>query len=190
MQRFCVFCGSNDGSQPIYVEAARQLGTALAERGVGLVYGGGQVGLMGAVAHAALDAGGEVIGVMTEDLMRKEIGFRELPQLHVVETMHERKMKMAELADAFIVMPGGFGTMEEFFEMAAHGLLGYHDKALSFLNTGGYYDTLFAFFKHIADEQFIAASFIDLLIVDDSPTRLVERLINYQPPHFDRWEGQ
>ena len=145
MKSLCVFCGSSAGRDEAYVETARQLGRLLAERGITLVYGGGAIGLMGACAEACLAAGGKVVGIIPEHLMRMEVGSLDLTELHVVKTMHERKAMMAELSDGFIVLPGGVGTMEEFFEVWTWGQLGIHRKPFGVLNVKGYYDALFSF---------------------------------------------
>ncbi len=165
----CVFCGANAGTDPAYTEAAKALGRALAERHLTLVYGGGAVGLMGLVADAALAAGGEVIGIIPQSLMDKEIGHKSLTRLEVVDGMHARKARMAELSDAFIALPGGLGTLEELFEVWTWGQLGYHGKPLGLLEVNGFYSKLTAFLDHIVGEGFVRAPHRDMLQVSESP---------------------
>ena len=185
LQRLCVYCGSHAGSRPAYLEAARATGTALARRGVELVYGGGRIGLMGAVADAALAAGGNVIGVIPKALVTREIAHLDLKDLRVVATMHERKALMAELADAFVALPGGFGTLEEFCEVLTWAQLGLHRKPCGLLNTDGFYDSLLAFLDHAAAEQFIRAQHRRMLVVENDPERLLDLLANARPPEPD-----
>lgn len=173
---FCVYCGSRHGERAAYADAARRIGAAIAARGSRLVYGGGNVGLMGTVADAALDAGGFVCGVIPQSLMDREVGHRGLNELHVVDTMHQRKQLMAERADAFIALPGGIGTFEELFEVWTWRQLGYHDQPIGLLNTEGYYDGLLAFLDRSVSEGFLGASVRALLVTDDDPERLVGRL--------------
>ncbi|HSV30334.1 MAG TPA: TIGR00730 family Rossman fold protein [Candidatus Omnitrophota bacterium] len=182
MNRICVFCGSSTGTRPEYVAAAEALGRMLAERGIGLVYGGGNIGLMGAVANAALTNGAEVIGVIPEALMKFEVGHLDLTALHVVGSMHERKALMAELSDAFIALPGGIGTMEELFEVWTWGQLGLHPKPLGFLDVAGYYDHLHAFLDHMTAEGFLQPRHRAMVAVDDDPARLLARFAAYSPP--------
>ena len=153
----CVYCGSRPGALPAYAEAARAVGEQIGLRGWQLVYGGGRAGLMGIVADAALAAGASVVGVIPQTLMDREVGHRGLTELHVVETMHERKMMMAERSDAFLALPGGIGTFEELFEVWSWRQLGYHDKPLALLNTAGYYDALLAFLAQAVDQGFMTA---------------------------------
>ncbi len=153
----CVYCGSRPGALPVYAEAARAVGEQIGRRGWQLVYGGGRAGLMGIVADAALAAGASVVGVIPQTLMDREVGHRGLTELHVVETMHERKMMMAERSDAFLALPGGIGTFEELFEVWSWRQLGYHDKPLALLNTAGYYDALLAFLAQAVDQGFMTA---------------------------------
>src|SRR5512140_2299313 len=155
MKRICVFCGSSVGRNPRYVEAARRVGVALARRGIGLVYGGASVGLMGAVADAALEAGGEVVGVIPKALQLRELAHARLTTLHVVASMHERKAKMAELADGFVALPGGMGTLEEFAEILTWAQLGLHAKPSGLLDVGGYYAPLIQFFDRAVVEGFV-----------------------------------
>ena len=153
MQRICVFCGSQVGRRPLYAAAATALGTLLAQRGIGLVYGGGKIGLMGVVADAALAAGGEVIGVIPERLMNRELGHGGVTDLRVVDSMHERKAMMSELSDGFIALPGGYGTFEEFFEVVTWMQLGIQSKPCGLLNVGGYYDMLLALLDHASQRN-------------------------------------
>lgn len=187
IQRVCVFCGSNAGARPEYLEAATALGKQLAERGMGLVYGGAGVGLMGAVADAALAAGGEVIGVMPRSLVEREVAHRKLRDLRVVGSMHERKALMAELADAFIALPGGLGTLEEFFEVWTWAQLGEHSKPLGMLNVAGYYDPLLVFFDHLVNERFIRPEHRAMVLVEEDCGTLIARFASYSPPVVSKW---
>lgn len=180
--RVCVFTGSQVGSRAVYAEQARTLGRVLARRGIGLVYGGGSVGLMGVLADAALEAGGEVIGVIPEALMIREVTHPGLTELHVVSTMHERKALMAELSDAFIAMPGGFGTLDELFETITWAQLGLHRKPIGLLNVDGYFDPLLAFIDHAIAEEFVLPEYGALLTVGNEPGVLLEMLLAYEPP--------
>jgi uncharacterized protein (TIGR00730 family) len=172
----CVYCGSRDGSEPVYAQAAQEVGTLVGRLGWQLVYGGGRAGLMGIVADAALAAGAKVVGVIPAALMEREVGHRGLHELHVVETMHERKQMMAERSDAFLALPGGIGTLEELFEVWTWRQLGYHDKPIGLLNAGGYYDTLLDFIARTQQQGFVSALQCDLLQVGDEPQRLLEQL--------------
>lgn len=183
----CVFCGSSMGNQPIYQAAAERLGQLLAQQGLGLVYGGGGVGLMGVVARAALAGGGNVVGVLPTALMSKELPVAEsLAQAHgeliLVETMHERKATMARLSDAYIVLPGGYGTLDELFEALTWNQLGIQRKAIGLLNTAGYFDSLVAWVDQAVDVGFIRPVHRDLFIVEAEPETLVTRLLNHTPP--------
>ena len=175
----CVYCGSRPGKLPAYTEAAQAIGTEIGRRGWQLVYGGGRAGLMGVVADAALAAGATAVGVIPESLMGKELGHHGLTELHVVETMHERKMMMAERSDAFIALPGGIGTFEELFEVWTWRQLGYHDKPLGLLNVAGYYDALLGFLAHSREQGFMTNSQTDLLHVSDDPLALLQRLAEH-----------
>jgi len=172
----CVYCGSRLGNQPAYEAAARRVGTLIGERGWQLVYGGGNAGLMGVVANAALAAGAPVIGVIPHSLMDRELGHAGLSELHVVDTMHERKQMMAERADAFLALPGGIGTFEELFEVWTWRQLGYHDKPVGLLNTGGYYDRLLSFLDLSVTDGFVAPPQRELLQVTSDPADLLDRL--------------
>lgn len=187
----CVFCGASAGANPLYREAAQALGRAIAERKLTLVYGGGAVGLMGIVADAALAAGGEVIGIIPQSLKDKEIGHRGLTRLEVVDGMHARKARMAELSDAFIALPGGLGTLEELFEVWTWGQLGYHHKPLGLLEVNGFYEKLSGFLDHIVGEGFVRAPHRDMLQMSESPAGLLEALDAWQPTVPDKWaEGK
>ena len=175
-RRVCVFTGSSPGVRREYRDAARTLGHLLAERGMGLVYGGAHVGLMGAVADAVLEAGGPVIGVIPESLVAREIAHTGLTELRVVGSMHERKAMMAELSDAFVALPGGWGTLEEFCEVLTWALLGLHAKPCALLNVGGYFDHLLAFVEHATAEGFVRQAHREMVLVADAPAVLLERL--------------
>jgi uncharacterized protein (TIGR00730 family) len=186
LERVCVFCGSSDGVRASYREVAARLGRALAGRRLGIVYGGGNVGLMGALADAALAEGGEVIGVIPEHLVAKELAHHGV-DLRVVHSMHERKALMGDLADAFIALPGGFGTLEEFLEVLTWSQLGLHAKPCALLDVAHYYDGLLTFLQHAVREHFVLEDSRSLVLVDDDPERLLERLAAWQPPALRRW---
>jgi uncharacterized protein (TIGR00730 family) len=185
--RICVFCGSSPGRRPEYAEAAAAMGALLAARGLTLVYGGGRVGLMGAVADAVLAAGGRVVGVIPEAIATKEVAHRGVTELHVVPSMHARKALMAELADAFIALPGGFGTFEELFEIVTWAQLGIHAKPLGLLNVAGYFDGLKAMVDHAAGEGFIDADQRDLIAQAAEPEALLALLAHHRPRPLRRW---
>ncbi len=187
MKRVCVFCGSARGSRSQYLEAAQEVGGLLAARGLTLVYGGGNVGLMGAVADAALAAGGEVIGVIPESLVAWEVAHAGLTDLQVVPSMHVRKARMADLADAFIALPGGFGTFDEFCEVLTWSQLGFHQKPCGVLNVAGYYTPLLALFDHAVEEQFLRPQHRALVLEDTDPTRLLDRLATFKAPPLHKW---
>jgi uncharacterized protein (TIGR00730 family) len=174
--RICVYCGSRHGVQPVYTEAARALGTLIGRGGHGLVYGGGNVGLMGEVADAVLAAGGPVTGVIPEALVQREVGHRGLSEQFVVPDMHVRKRMMAERADAFVALPGGIGTFEELYEVWTWRQLGYHDKPIGLLNVGGFYDGLLSFMDHTVAQGFLDPAQRAVPLVDDDPARLLLRL--------------
>ena len=190
MRSICVYCGAAPGRRAEYVEAARALGTTLARRNLRLVYGGASVGLMGAVADAALAAGGEVVGVIPEALMKKELAHPGLSELVVTRSMHERKTAMAELADGFVALPGGIGTFEELFEIWTWAQLGFHRKPCGVLNVAGYYDQLLGFLDHARDEGLLAPSVREVLQVADGADALLDRFASWQPPNVDRWLGR
>jgi uncharacterized protein (TIGR00730 family) len=185
--RLCVFCGSSSGQDPVYLETARALGETMAAQGIELVYGGASVGLMGAVADAALAKGGHVIGVMPQALVDKEIAHAGLSDLRVVGSMHERKALMAELADGFIALPGGLGTFEELFEVWTWAQLGYHRKPCALLNAGGFYDKLTDFLDDVVARGFVKPIHRAMLIVENEPAGLIEAVRAYEPPKVDKW---
>jgi uncharacterized protein (TIGR00730 family) len=185
--KICVYAGSSVGRSPVYREAAQALGALLAEQGIGLVYGGGNIGLMGVAADAALTTGGEVIGVITEQLHGHGLGHAKLTELHVVPTMHDRKAKMAELSDAFIALPGGIGTFEEMFEVWTWAQLGVHAKPVGLLNAAGFYDKLAQFLDHVVDEKFLKAVHRETLVVDSDPRTLLKRLRETPVPYVPKW---
>jgi len=190
MKRVCVFCGSRNGTRDQYVAAARRMGEALARRGIGLVYGGGGIGLMGILADAAVSAGGDVIGVIPEALMAREVAHRGLTDLRVVASMHERKALMAELADAFVALPGGFGTLEEFCESLTWAQLGIHRKPCGLLNVEGFFDPLLLLFDHAVRERFVSPDHRSLVVVEEDPERLLDALSRWEPPALERWMGR
>ncbi|HVT94797.1 MAG TPA: TIGR00730 family Rossman fold protein [Bryobacteraceae bacterium] len=187
MRRICVFCGSNVGERPEYREAAVALGRLLARKNYGLVYGGGRVGLMGALAGAALDAGGEVAGVMPRSLVEKEIAHTGLSELHVTGSMHERKAMMEELSDAFILLPGGFGSWDEFCEILTWAQLGIHSKPCGVLNVAGYYDSFFAQMDHAVAEGFVRPSHQRMIVVEQDVELLLARLESAPPVVETKW---
>ena len=177
MKRICVFAGSSKGVRTEYQEAARTLGHTLGVRGIGVVYGAGGIGLMGVLADAVLEKGGEITGVIPDRLMDMEVAHEGITELRVVRTMHERKALMAELSDGFVALPGGLGTLEETMEMLTWLQLGYHDKPVGLLNIRGYYDPLLAFFRHMNEEGFISEKILDSFTVDDAPEELMRRML-------------
>lgn len=187
MRRICVFCGSSAGSQREYRECAEQLGAELTRRTIGLVYGGGNVGLMGAIADSVLEAGGEVIGVIPEHLMTREIGHKNLTKLHIVHSMHERKALMADLSDAFIALPGGFGTLEEFFEVLTWSQLGLHAKPCGIVNVRGYYTPLLRMLDHAVEERFLKPQNRALVIARETPSELLQAFEDWRPVHVEKW---
>ena len=187
MQSLCVFCGSRSGEDPAHEEAARALGNAIAGAGMGLVYGGGHVGLMGVVADAALAAGGEVTGVMPRALVDREIAHTGLTELHVVGSMHERKAMMSDLSEGFVALPGGTGTLEEFFEVLTWAQLGVHAKPCGLLNVAGYYDPLLEVFDHMVDRGLLAPHHRAMVLVETEPEALLERFEGYRPPKTAKW---
>jgi len=187
MKKICVYCGSSPGRNPAYQAAARELGKALVARGLGLVYGGASVGVMGSVADAVLEAGGEAIGVIPEALAVKEVAHPSLTEQHVVGSMHERKALMADLSDGFVALPGGWGTFEEIFEMLTWAQLGFHAKPCGLLNVAGYYDHLHAFLDKAITEQFVKSEYGPMVIVESEPTALLDRYAAYQAPQVRKW---
>ena len=186
MKRICVFCGSSPGARPEYVHAARRLGETLARQGLALVYGGAKVGTMGQVAHAALAAGGEVIGVIPRALVEMEVAYTDLPDLRVVDSMHERKALMVDLSDAFIALPGGLGTIDEFFEVLTWAQLGMHHKPCGLLNVCGYYDPLVDWFDHAVEQQFVQAAHRRMVLVADSAEALLDAFVAYRSPQVNK----
>ncbi|KAA9158876.1 TIGR00730 family Rossman fold protein [Amycolatopsis acidicola] len=187
MRRICVFCGSSAGNDPVYAEQAAVLGKLLAGRGLGLVYGGASIGVMGAVAEAALAAGGEVIGVIPKHLMRAEIAHAGLTELVVTEDMHERKAKMAELSDGFLALPGGAGTLEELAEVWTWAQLGLHAKPIGLVDVAGYYQPLRRFADHMVSEGFLRPQHRDLVLTDSDPAALLDAFADWEPPNVQKW---
>lgn len=187
MKRVCVFCGSSSGRNGRYSEVAREVGRALARRGVGLVYGGSAIGLMGEVADAALQAGGEVIGVIPRALQLREIAHQGLTELEVVGSMHERKARMAELSEGFIALPGGMGTLEELAEVLTWAQLGLHARPCGLLDVDGYYQPLIAFLDHAVAEGFVRPDHRRILHVATAPDALLDQFLAYRPPDVQRW---
>jgi uncharacterized protein (TIGR00730 family) len=187
MNRITVFCGSNSGFRTEYAEAAQSLARLLVEKNIGLVYGGGNVGLMGVIADEVMRRGGEVVGIIPDSLDRREVGHRGITELRVVGSMHERKAQMAELADGFIAMPGGIGTFEEFFEIVTWAQLGFHEKPCGLLNVAGYYDGLLNLCDHAVAEGFLRPLHRELILSDADAARLLEKMENYQPRPIEKW---
>lgn len=189
MNRLCVYCGSSSGSSKVYLSAARELGKLLVQQEIGLVYGGSSLGIMGAIADTMLEGGGHVTGIIPNALHGKEIAHTGLTELHVVDSMHERKSLMAVLSDGFIAMPGGFGTLEEIIEVITWGQLGFHDKPCGLLNVAGYFDQLLAFLDHSQAQGFLHAEHRHMLLVADTPAGLFEQFAAYVPPRVDKWRN-
>lgn len=187
MKRVCVFAGSSPGARPEYRAAARELGRSLGARGLGLVYGGAHVGLMGVLADAVLASGGEVTGVIPEALVAREVAHNGLTNLRIVGSMHERKALMADLADGFIALPGGWGTVEELFEILTWAQLGLHQKPCGLLNVQGYFDRLLAFVHHSINEGFVRPEYRRMVPVSDSSERLLDLMAAYEPPLVEKW---
>lgn len=183
----CIYCGSSPGDDPAYMAAARTMGTLIAERGLPLVYGGGHVGLMGAAADAALEAGGEVIGVIPRDILEKEVGHGGVTELFTVDSMHERKMKMASLSDSFIALPGGIGTLEEIIEVFTWSQLGFHSKACAVLNVDGFFDPLFQLLDHMVSHRFLRQEHRDQLLSADTPEAVLEMVVAHEAVSIDKW---
>ncbi len=187
IRRVAVFCGSNVGACPEYVAAAKSLGRTLASRGIGLVYGGSNVGLMAAIADEMLDELGDVIGVIPQTLVDREVANTSLGDLRIVKSMHERKAMMAEIADGFIALPGGIGTLEEFFEIWTWAQLGMHEKPCGLLNAAGYYDSLLAFLDRSVEEKFVRPIHRGMVVVESDPATLLDRFAAYEPPRVVKW---
>jgi uncharacterized protein (TIGR00730 family) len=187
IRRLAVFCGSNPGARPEYVEGARALGRLLCERGIGVVYGGSSVGLMSAIAEAVLDDLGDIIGVIPKMLVEREVAHKTLTDLRIVGSMHERKALIAELSDGFVALPGGIGTLEEFFEIWTWAQLGMHEKPCGLLNIAGYFDPLLAFLDRAVEEKFVREVHRSMVIVEREPSALLARFESYQPPRVVKW---
>lgn len=190
LKRVCVYCGSSNGKNPAYVEAAADLGRALHKSGIGLVYGGAAVGVMGAIANAVLEAGGEAIGVIPKSLALQEVAHEHLTELHVVDTMHQRKAMMAELSDGFIALPGGWGTLEELFEILTWAQLGFHHKPCGLLNIEGYYDGLIEFLDTAFEQQFVKEVYRPMLLSADNADDLLRLYTNYNAPQVRKWVSE
>lgn len=190
MKSICVYCGSSPGRQPIYADAADSLAAALVKRNLRLIYGGAGIGIMGRLADQVLQLGGEVIGVIPKALAHKEIAHANLTELHITQSMHERKMLMAELADGFIALPGGIGTLEELFEIWTWAQLGFHHKPCGLLNIASYYDALIQFLANMQQEQFVKPQQHDLLMIETDADRLLQRYERYQSPVAKQWLSQ
>lgn len=188
--RLCVFLGSSTGRSPVYADAAQRFGTLLAERGIGLVYGGGRVGLMGLIADAASAAGGEVIGIIPKALREREVDHQGITELHVVDTMHQRKALMAKLSDGFVALPGGIGTFEELFEVWTWAQLGYHAKPCGLLDVNGFYSRMSGFIDHVVEEGFLQPRHRAMLLVEREPDAMLDRILAYLAPDTERWIGE
>src|SRR5699024_1055278 len=187
INNFAVFCGSSSGTNSVYIEQAERFGEELAKNQKTLIYGGAQVGCMGALADASLSGGGKVIGVIPEKLKAVEIAHNQLTDLHVVSTMHERKSKMAALADGFVALPGGCGTLEEWFEVFTWSQLGYHAKPCGLLNVNHFFDPLIKLLEHTIEQGFMNEDYRDMMIVSSDPRELLEKMASYQPVHSAKW---
>lgn len=187
LKRICVFCGSSAGNNSKYVNSARKLGETLTECDITLIYGGSNVGLMGEIANSMIRRNGNVIGIIPQVLVEKEVAFTNLQDLRIVNSMHERKALMAKLADGFISMPGGFGTLEETIEMLTWTQLGIHEKPLGLLNVEGYFDRLCEFIDHMVSEGFLVQGFRDMVLMDDNHEGLLNKMVKFSPPQIDKW---
>jgi len=188
MERITVYCGSSPGKNPAYQAAAINLGRVMASRKITLVYGGGSVGLMGILARTVVEEGGQVIGVIPRAIAEMEVAYTELQDLRIVEDMHSRKKMMADLADAFIALPGGLGTVEELMEILTWGQLGFHQKPTGILNIDGFFDPLLVFLERLREDQFIAPEHQSMLLVDQNPASLLDQFVSYLPPQVDKAE--
>ena len=187
MKSICIFCGSSTGNNSKYVATARQLGELIAQKDMRLVYGGGNVGLMGEIANSVLDNRGEVVGVIPQFLVEKELVHEKLSELRIVDSMHERKALMAELADGFIALPGGFGTLEETVEVLTWAQLGLHRKPIGLLNVERYFDFLYEFFKHMVAEKFLHTEYKDMILIKENAKDMIDGLMGFQLPEIDKW---
>ena len=187
MKRICVFCGSNKGAKPAYIEAAKSLGKVLVKKNIGLIYGGGKVGLMGVIADEVLAGGGEVIGVIPQSLVAREVAHQTVTQMHIVNSMHERKALMADLSDGFMALPGGMGTLDEFCEILTWAQLGIHQKPCGILNIENYFTPLLAMFDHAMREGFLRDTHRALVIEATEPETLLDLLAKHQPQHVEKW---
>jgi len=187
LKRICVFCGSSPGNNSKYTKSARKLGETLTEREITLIYGGSNIGLMGEIANSMIRRNGKVIGIIPQVLVEKEVAFTHLQDLRIVNSMHERKALMAKLADGFISMPGGFGTLEETIEMLTWTQLGIHKKPIGLLNVEGYFDRLCEFIDHMVSENFLVQGFRDMVLMDANPDGLLEKMLKFSPPQIDKW---
>ena len=187
MKRLCVYCGSSSGRQPVYAQVARRLARAMVNRNIDLVYGGASVGIMGEIANAVLEEGGDVIGIIPKGLFRKEVAHTGVTELREVNSMHERKSLMADLSDGFIALPGGLGTLEEIFEIVTWSQLGMHRKPCGLLNVCHYYDKLIGFLNHAVTEQFIKEAHHSTILVDECPDELLEKFEVYEAPETVKW---
>lgn len=185
--RIAIYCGANGGNDPLYRQAAARVAAFLAGQGIGLVYGGGNVGLMGCIADAALKAGGQVIGVIPQSLMEKELGHGGVTELHVVRSMHERKQMMVDLSDGFIALPGGFGTLDELFETLTWLQLSFHAKPVGLLNVNGFFDGLLLFLDHMASQGFLKQEHRECLLVAEDPAELLAKMRSFRAPELGKW---
>ncbi|MFL9925668.1 TIGR00730 family Rossman fold protein [Herbaspirillum lusitanum] len=187
MKSICVYCGSSPGATPAYAEAARRLAQEMVKDNIALVYGGGNVGLMGIIASEVMKLGGEATGVIPKALLDKELGHNGLTRLHIVKDMHERKAMMAELSDGFVAMPGGMGTLEELFEVLTWAQLGFHYKPIALLNVDGFYNNLIAFVDHLVSQRFVSADQAKLMMHEAEPAKLIERFKTFKPSYTSKW---
>lgn len=187
MKSICIFLGANPGNDPKYADAARAMGRELARRNITTVYGGSNMGLMGILAESAMEAGGNVVGVIPRSLVQKEVAHTGLSELHIAESMHERKALMAELSDGFIAMPGGIGTMDEIFEIFTWAQLGFHTKPCGLLNVDGYYDPLLGFLDNVVNEGFLKGMHREKLVTGTTPSEIIDAFAYYEPPTGSKW---
>jgi uncharacterized protein (TIGR00730 family) len=190
MKSICVFCGASSGASEVYADGARQLAASLVKRQISLVYGGGNIGLMGVIADEVMRLGGHVTGVIPQALMDKEVGHTGLSKLHIVRNMHERKALMADLSDGFIAMPGGIGTLEELFEIFTWLQLGFHEKPLGLLNIAGFYDELLVFLKSTTEAKFLKTEHLNQLLNETDPEQLLQKFSTFKPTHLTKWVGK